>query len=63
MEILFTIPEFRMFIFKQESRNRKGIFEGHIQLSALEEERLRERERERAERISLKKKIMKRLKI
>ena len=53
-----------MFLFKHESTDRKGIFEGHICATQLRKrvEREREREREREE-YHYKKKIMKRLKI
>ena len=50
-----------MFLFKHESTDRKGIFEGHICATQLKK-REREREREREE-YHYKKKIMKRLKI
>ena len=45
-KILLAIPELRMFLFKHESTDRKGIFEGHICATQL-------RERERERRISL----------
>ena len=59
-KILLAIPELRMFLFKHESTDRKGIFEGHICATQLKKRVEREREREE---YHYKKKIMKRLKI